>query len=216
MGRPVIDREDFDFTITDEAFAYLAIQKGGLDHLKGDRTAWEAAYKAQIFDTYETLVPFLPARCRSILDVGGGMGGIDALLNAHYGGGVKVSILDGVDDPPVMRRHAETFNHMGVAARFLRAHGVREFQPIWTGDLNTRLDGVGKFDLVVSFGAWCFHVAPRVYLPFVVRHIGLRTTLILEVRNDRTDWWLDLGAQLEQLGMAHRAAKFTRVAYGLR
>jgi hypothetical protein len=44
--------------------------------------------------------PLLPETIEGVLDIGGGMGGIDALINHEYGGTLDVVIVDGDRDPP--------------------------------------------------------------------------------------------------------------------
>lgn len=194
-------------TVTDAAFPYLVVQQGALDGLKGDRAAWEAAYNAKMAALFADISAVLPERCHQILDVGGGMGGIDALLARHYDG-AQVCILDGEADPPIVRRHAETFNDMGVTRDFLAANGVPGFcwntpdhQVIW------------RSDLIVSFGSWCFHYPPAVYLDFVKRCCHPGTILILEVRNGRPDWQVELERVFAPASAIHTAEKFTRRVY---
>lgn len=201
--------------VTDAAFPYLVLQQGRLDHLKADRAAWEAAYAEKMAALFEDIRPFLPAACARTLDVGSGMGGINALIARHYGGEVRVALLDGYADAPVMARHAETFSHFAVAAVFLQANGVRHISGLTPDYAQAGQPPLTAFDLITSFGSWCFHYPPAVYLPFVTAHCHPDTMLIVEVRNDRPEWLDALmgpDAPFMPIGAGEAAEKFTRWA----
>lgn len=196
--------------VTDAAFPYLVAQRGRIDALKHDRPAWEAAYAADLAETLANITPHLPARCGAILDVGGGMGGIDAMLSRHYGG-LEVCILDGEADPAAVRSHAETFSHMGAARDFLAVNGVERFER-YTPDLGEPR----SFDLIVSFAAWCFHIEPAAYLPFVKACCHPGTILILDVRRGRPAWSADLHDAFQRIDVAHVSGKFERMVFRAR
>lgn len=169
-----------DLIIPASAFPYLVAQRGALDDMRGDRDLWCRKYLEVLDSEMRMLEPYLPTTCRAILDVGGGMGGIDALLSRHYDG-CHVSILDGLSDPPMVEAHAKTFSNMGAASDFLSINGVASFDFI---DANQPDISAGRsYDLIVSFKSWCFHVEPERYLQFVERCvIKGRTKLIIDVR----------------------------------
>jgi hypothetical protein len=187
MAEEMIDLTDWKPVISDEAFAYLAVQRGKESHLLGDRAAWEAAYRANLIALYGNIAPFLPKTCRAMIDVGAGMGGIDALIYQRYGG-CKIGLIDGRADAPVVRRHAETFSSFDAARNFLEANGVRPDDVGLPG--NSMLSPMS--DLVVSFAAWCFHFGPSKYLQQIRREIGRGATLILELRKAHRDWRAEL------------------------
>src|SRR5690606_17055673 len=149
-----------------EHFEYLRIQKGNLDLLGRDFPRWLDAYNLDIRSTFEDVLPWLPATCGEILDVGSGLGGIDVLLSRHYrarGEPPGVTLLDGLDDPPVVQLHRKTFSNARIARNFHWKNGTSLLKFSCVAPWVERFEH--PFDLVVSFGAWCFHVAPEVYLP---------------------------------------------------
>lgn len=199
----------FEPVIDDSHFAYLAIQKGRLDGLRHDRAAWEIAYSEALVACFASIEKFLPGKVSSILDVGSGLGGIDILLDRHFGGDVRLCLLDGLDDPPVMQSHAQTFSNSRVAADFLRKNGV-------AGDIVYIPPGVGepvRCELVVSFGSWCFHYPPEHYLEFVDDCCVWGTILILDVRKDRPAWRRALEARFRPIGVALHSKKFARTVW---
>lgn len=200
--------KDRAIAVTDAAFPYLVLQQGALDHLKGDRIVWEDAYRARLAELFAQIAPHLPKTCARILDVGGGMGGIDILLHRHFG--AEISIVDGLDDPPVMVRHDKTFNSLVVAAQFLEANGVRDFRLRPPIAFRTDPLGSGKVaDLVVSFASWCFHYPPAEYLEAVKAACHADTILILDVREGRADWLQQLLGVFDPVA-ATVYPKFTR------
>ncbi|MBR1150091.1 hypothetical protein [Bradyrhizobium sp. JYMT SZCCT0428] len=195
--------------VDDSHFAYLKLQKGSLDHLKDDRAAWHAAYEQAQGDDYDSLVPYLPPVLagRHVLDVGSGLGGIDVLLDRHYGG-IDVHLLDGVDDPPEMTLHRRTFNSMKVAGDFLTRNGVHQWSYVALPPVAAR-----PMDIVISLGSWCFHYGPSEYLAFVYRCCTSRTVLILDVRADRPEWRVELQSRFYEVGCAKASRKFNRLVF---
>jgi SAM-dependent methyltransferase len=201
--------------VDDSHFAYLRLQRGAIEHLSGDRRAWLAAYERSLHDDFENMRPFLPERCSAVLDVGSGLGGIDVLLDRHYGG-LQVCLFDGRADKPVLAQHSCTFNHMGVAMDFQRRNGVQlavSWDPAMCSGLQALRPAV---DLVVSLASWCFHYPPQVYLDLVRALVRPAGTLILDVRAGRHDWRARLGDVFEQIDCAHRGRKFDRMVFRAR
>ena len=170
--------------VSKDHFRYLYVQRGEVsDAYKHGFDAWKKAYEASLAAIEENIAPALPAKCSEILDVGGGMGGIGVLLGRRYpNAGYRV--LDGVSDQPEVRSHHQTFNNAVVASDFLAANGVRDF-----GFYEPFVDGFDrKFDLVVSFAAWGFHILPGDYLDLVKSALAPGASIILDVRKTRPDW----------------------------
>lgn len=207
----MIERKDFSFTISDEAFEYLKVQRcASADHLS-DRTAFEANYHREIFDLYDTIAPFLPSECAAVLDIGAGLGGIDAVLNRHYGGQLAVYPLDGLNEAPVVAKHDRPFSNRDVARRFLTANGVTTFGYYAAGGDAPRV--ARPFPLVVSFASYCFHYAPDVYLNFVKACAAPGAVLIFDVRRGKADWIDTLERYFGPGRIASTGKKFQRMVY---
>jgi hypothetical protein len=82
-------------------------------------------------------------------------------------------------------RHNQTFSNRAVMREFHRANGLfgSVCHPTSVGS-----EELGKFDVIMSFAAWCFHIEPDVYLPRVDRAMKTNTKLILDVRRDKPEW----------------------------
>lgn len=208
-GKPIV--------MPEAAWPYAQIQRGSLDHLRHDRAAWLERYEHALIAQLVDIAPWIPIRSGAprILDIGGGIGGIDVLLSRYYEGRAGVNICDGVADQAVVVRHAQTFNSMGATAEFLEANGV-EFEDILSPEhFQERAQAWGgTFDLVVSFGAWCFHIPPAVYLG-AVRHV-LRPggVLIVERRRRQFEWERDLRWAFDKpIATCGEAEKWIREVY---
>lgn len=210
MARAALN--EFHFARVNQAYAYLRLQKGRIGHLEGP--AFWQAYDQAIFNDYVECVPHLPEICTSILDVGGGMGGIDALLVKHYAGRQAVppdvTILDGVRDGPRMSLHRKTFNNIYITERFLRANGVEKFSWVSPADAGIASAFPVKPDLVVSFGAWCFHFEPETYLQFVIESMVPGARLIIDLRRDKHEWLKTLTQAFEPGAIVRSSAKYER------
>jgi SAM-dependent methyltransferase len=202
--------QTLDLTISEEAFAYLKIQRGAISDLSTDRQAWEREYRRSLLADMGTMLLWLPERCAAVLDVGSGLGGIDILLSRHYGGRPAIWLLDGHFDDPEVKAHNQTFNSMAVARAFLRDNGAMLKGTASGGDSPR---GVAVHDLVISLQAWCFHFPPAGYLSFVKSAMKPGATLILDVRRDRDDWRDELRGAFTEVGIAHSATKFERVVF---
>jgi len=215
-------------TIPDSAWHYLFVQRGSLDKLKNNKFRWQQEYESGLHRALVSMSPFIASlvRCERVLDIGSGLGGIDVLI--HQLTKAKIYLLDGVADKPQMHLHAETFNDMRVAQEFLKANGV-ELSGYYAPDLvptfiHTGPNQVGpidvdrelaeQFDLVISMGAWCFHLPPSMYLDFVLRKLRRGGLMIVNMRADKKEWFKELNrAPLKFIGNAGSGTKFIRQVY---
>lgn len=217
-----------EIIITDGARPYLEIQKGRLQHLAGNPAAWNLAYHASLANDLGHILPYLPARCDRILDIGGGMGGIDILLWRHYAKrtasirrrttswiGPEICIVDGMEDPPVMELHRKTFSNAAVSQEFLRVNGVTSGVAHWSLTMTQRMVAL-PCDLIISLGAWCFHLPPDEYLDFVIRSCRPGTVLVLDVRYAKTEWKAQLEKAFEPIAAPASGQKWTRMVFRVR
>jgi len=212
----VTDREDDGFyriVVPMAAYPYLQMQRGAISDFQMDESQWLQRYVDMIRGEFNCIEPYLPPTCDAILDVGSGLGGIDILLQRHYGEACQVTLLDGADDAPMVESHAKTFNHMGVARDFLAANHVGNVHCV---DANAAvLHAPSYFDLVVSFKSWCFHVEPKRYVDFVRSNSipGGGTKVIVDMRHrgrepDRhREWWTQMSAAFRHVSWIYDGPK---------
>lgn len=196
-----------EILIPEYAYPYLVAQRGAIDDMRDSPTVWCNRYIEMIEGEYKSIAPYLPKQCDAILDIGSGLGGIDILLSKHYGEGCQISLLDGINDPPNVTKHNETFSNATVAKRFLALNGISKLDFI---DANNAYRAAPRFyDLIISFKSWCFHYEPARYLDFVQScSIRGQTQLIIDVR--RAEGKSDQGQWLNMLSdsFQHKAQIF--------
>ena len=170
-------------------FEYLALQRGGISELRHDFDAWKRAYDTTLLADFHSIQPALPSTARWMLDVGGGLSGIGAAVNAHYDGRLGVAVLDGKACAPKVRRHAIPYNNATMTSQFLRLNGVHNqiFFDAAKFDRDAFRSGP-RYDIVISTQAWCFHFEPEEYLSAVEDQVAAGTVIILDVRKHHEDW----------------------------
>lgn len=198
--------------VSDKDFLYLRIQKGEIARFANDFPLWKKEYERALNEQFLSMRSYLPETCSSILDVGGGMGGIDILLNGYYGGDCEVSIIDGRDDPPHVYKHRNTFNNIAFSSRFLRSNGVEKFVPRFPG----KLGNPKPYDLIISLGSWCFHYEPEVYLDFVLKCCHSKTILVIETRIQKPEWRKKLEETFDLIGEVDVRPKIERLIFKVR
>lgn len=216
MGEEVINTS---LSVTDWHFQYLRLQKGKLDPLAHDRGRWHRAYENDLASTYREIRAHLPLVCLRILDVGSGLGGIDVLLYRHYAAARQlpplIDLLDGLNDAPLMHKHATTFSNARCASDFLKLNGIPDEQILFAdpAGVDNPVLREPRHDLVVSFGSWCFHYAPSVYLDRVLAATHRETVFILDVRRDKGEWTSQLLKHLREVASIRVANKYARGVY---
>lgn len=204
---------NWDPRLTIDAWPYLQIQCGSVQTGKGEdsKTLWGINYKHHLVSRFKIIRQFLPESCERNLDVGGGMGGINILLNKCYPR-LTTTIIDGVDDEPELELHRIPTNHAGVGAAFLakndhpRVHYLSPMEA--TAYAMRHAASWERYDLVTSFGSWCFHYAPSAYIDYVDARTEPGARLIIEVRHEKHDWLKQLCERFDHVGMIHRTKKW--------
>jgi SAM-dependent methyltransferase len=169
---------------------------------------WRKAYDERIERVYQSMLPVLPAACESLLDIGGGLSGIGARICEHYGYETLVAVLDGKNTLAVVDKHREPFNNATQTSRFLRANGVRRHEFFAPDEEIDR-----TFDLIISTQAWCFHIAPEVYLEKVKKALRPNGTLIVDVRKNHPEWRDELRDAFGSATLLAEADKWERIAF---
>lgn len=195
------------FEIDKSERAYLGIQAGGLSPLLEEPDKWHKQYELHIEYTFKSMLPWLPEAPGSMLDVAGGLSGIGARLNQHYGK-LAVSVLDG-EAPPVVKYHDVPFNSKAVTRRFLKRNGVAETYYFTPDD-----QFYGRmFGLVTSIQGWGFHFEPMRYLHKVQAALLPNAVVIMDVRKTKAHWMRDLSRAFGPCVTLLEANKWDRVVF---
>lgn len=217
-------KKQFEPIITPAALPYLQVQQGRIAELEGD--AWVKAYGEGLHENLDQIRDMLPATIAGVLDIGGGMGGIDALINHEFGGTLDVVIVDGDRDKPIAPKpdDGKTYSNCAAAFEFLVANGVLhpKFliappEPAKTFD-KSFLSTIEPVDLVLGVQSWGFHFAPSVHLPLAYAFSKVGTVWILDVRMQESGspWAAQLYSEerLEPIGSAEGFTdKYQRLAF---
>lgn len=201
--------------VNKDHYKYLVIQRGEVAHEAGNFERWKLAYEKSLDTIYQDIRPVLPAPCQRLLDVGSGLGGIDALLYRHYKGDTTIHLLDGAKTEPVVKKSFEPYNDMVTAVHFLESNGVLRNRVVYytPETVQSMLAAQERYDLVVSFAAYGFHIHPGNYLQDIKRAIHRDTVLVFDVRRTKDEW---LRLFVEAFGIPRvlrKEPKYVRVAF---
>ncbi len=188
-------------------FEYLSIQRGEVSDYRHDFDQWKKAYLGSLREIAESIWPVIPKDCENVLDIGGGMGGIDLLLSRRYKT-AQFSILDGLEYKPHVYNHNIPFANAEVAMDFHKKNGNDRVSFCWPGPSPPR-----KFDLVLSFAAYFFHIAPVSYWKMLQESVHENTCIIFEVRRERRDWLTQLVKAFGKPTVLAKREKFVRVGF---
>lgn len=194
--------------IEPEHFRYLVIQHGSISDQRHDPKMWKKAYEKSLMDIYSSIHPVLPAKCASVLDIGSGLGGIDLLLKQSYRK-LHVTLLDGLDCPADVQWHHKPFSNAKVAKDFHEKNGSSDVDCVFPAP-----DANKKFDLIVSFAAYCFHIPPADYFDVVKYARHADTVCIFDVRKERPQYLRELVDVLGKPVVLKNEKKYVRLAFG--
>lgn len=148
-----------------------------------------------------------------VLDIASGLGGIDIILSRHYPGCARFCLIDGWDDPPIVHKHAQTFNDMSVARDFLERNGLLSLSiAAYRAGAVNRWAGRG-FDVVLSLQGWCFHFNPETYIELAREALNPKGVLIVDVRREYKTWLYVLEREFQKVAIALETEKSLRVVY---
>lgn len=201
--------------ITREHFEYLVTQRGEVSDERGNFSKWKIAYEKSLNDILDTIVPVLPARFDSVLDIGSGLGGIDVLLSLHCDGDRDVTLVDGEADKPDVRWSFQTHSSRVIAEDFQRRNGVSKLTYLNPNQFRAG-EQFRKQDLIVSFAAYGFHIHPGDYMAEVRKACHKDTVLIFEVRRTKPEWLRLFVEQFGEPKVLYRAEKLSRLAFNVK
>lgn len=182
-----------------------------------NRNSITEKYIKGIWSDFETIRPGLPQRCGSILDIGCGVAGINALLSQHYSNDqpdIFLSDFHAIDARIHYGFHElpAAYNSLDVSRQLLTANGVPYGKIHNVSPLSLEKEvSKGSIDLVLSILAWGFHFPIETYLPVVHHAMTDQGRLILDIRHDTEGIEsLEKFFQIERLLV--KTDKYTRIA----
>ena len=175
------------------------------------------SYVDSITREYESLLGYLPKRLSSILDIGCGIAGIDAMLYKHYNCNDNINFF--LADKTKMDREiyygfrdvAASYNSLPVTKSVLELNGIKDEKiHLINVSENEKLHNIGPVDLVISLTAWGFHFPVSVYLEQVYNLLSDGGSLIIDLRKS-TDSEQDLRDKFGTVQLILETSKTRRV-----
>ncbi len=197
--------------IPDHAVAYILMQRTGLQRFNPRayrglrrlpipyehhllpleaqlrRGAIKAAFSASILQDYNAIRAYLPAKAGTVLDVGCGIAGIDALLSRIYDD-AHFYLLDRTETDTTgfeygMGDQYRFYNSLELAKAVMLANGTAEAQVhLLDAQPGFRFDPSHRFDLVLSLISWGYHYPVATYLDQVYDAMAPGARLLLDIR----------------------------------
>jgi SAM-dependent methyltransferase len=172
-------------------------------------------YFSDMKRTLDIMKSHLPASCERILDIGCGLGGIDAILFWEYSNNNKIDLwlLDKNDDSPLFRRHytgyhnvATAYNSLEITRQFLEANGVSPSAINLVNIAEDELPSNQQFDIIMSLLSWGFHFPVDEYLVYVIRSLKKEGVLFMDIRKN-TDGVEKLRAVFHNVNILYEGKK---------
>jgi len=145
-------------------------------------------FQQEMIQEYRTIQPHLPDKCQTILDIGCGVAGIDALLFYHYQDPeMQIFLLDKtrIDKKPYhgFSQRATFYNSLPVARGLLTANGIpiNQIHLLEANEAN-EIPIPGPIDLIISTFSWGFHYPVSAYLDQVYGLLSEHGRLMIDIR----------------------------------
>ena len=211
----------------DKSFLYRAVNKAlktfGYSKYPGIIQANQLLNSGQIKDLYQadmeaefdSIIDHLPTCLNNVLDIGCGIGGIDALIAAHYKYNINVFLIDkSVVDKDLHYGYdakGSCYNSLTYSKKFLTDNGVPNDR-IFLQEANEKNTIVfdARFDLIISLISWGFHYPVQTYLDFVYKQLATDGLLIIDVRKG-TSGIDELKAIFERTSIIKDYPKYVRI-----
>ena len=139
---------------------------------------------------HESIRDHLPEECKSVLDIGCGLGITDLCLFEHYGrsDGIHFYLFDKTEFADRLyfgfKDNAGVSNDLEMTKNLLIDYGISPSKLTTIEADKNNLLGLKGIDLVISSIAWGFHFPVSTYLEEVVNLMGENSVLILDLRSN--------------------------------
>jgi len=200
------------FEVTPEIRHFMVAQRGDFANVASDPELWRECVSRELEETYARIRLWFKRPAR-ILDIGSGVGAIDALLCNRMG--CFATLVDGEDGNGVALKHNEPFGNRLITEKFMALNGVRDdsWEYCNPSQLLSRAALLEPYDIVLSLRSWCFHYAPSSYLRFVKRHVRLGSVIMVDVRRHYQHWQQELEEAWPKPSVLDTRDKFVRTLY---
>lgn len=158
---------------------------------------------------------YLPQNAKSILDIGCGVAGIDALISEYYKDDLGVFLIDKtVIDKKVFydfENKGSFYNSLDISRDLLAMNHVG-VKNIFLQDAteDNQINFENQFDIIISLISWGFHYPISTYLSTVYFKLNEGGVLILDVRK-KTSGIREIEQQFGNCKIIHESKSYFRV-----
>lgn len=147
-------------------------------------------YMDDMAHEYAVIKSALPEECRSVLDIGCGIAGINIFIQQHYNGkDLKFYLLDksAVEDNVfyLFNARGAFYNSLDLARDTLVSSGIKkENIDLLEANEKNEINVPHSLDLIISLISWGFHYPITTYLDRVYELLSDKGRLIVDVRKE--------------------------------
>ncbi len=141
-------------------------------------------------NSYLAIKNHLPDNCKSILDIGCGLGFMDLCLFEHYDKNEEIhfNLFDKTEFPEKIhfgfKKTASFYNDLNLSKKVLTDYGILDSKVTTIEATNENLQKLQNIDLIISCIAWGFHFPVSTYVQEVSELMNEKSVLILDIRDD--------------------------------
>ncbi len=172
-------------------------------------------YILDMQNEYNSIKKFLPPSCKSVLDIGCGIAGINLFLHDHYKHNINFYLLDREQTDQHIyygfNKRGSFYNSLSVAKEFLTLNGILDSNIfLLQANPQNSINLDEEIDLVVSFISWGYHYPISTYLDEVHSILKKSGILIVDVRKN-TDGYSQLKNKFDQCRVISEHSKGLRI-----
>jgi len=142
-----------------------------------------------IIKEFQGIEPFLPVNCKSILDIGCGVGGIDVLLYKKYK--TIMHLLDGDylsnDMLYGFNIKESIYNSLDATKKMMITNNINNYKLYNIQDGFPKLKNI---DVVISIYSWGFHYTIEKYIDNVIKVLSKDGILIMDIRKSAEELYI--------------------------
>ena len=173
-------------------------------------------YKEEIQKEYNIIKDYLPGNCKTVLDIGCGIAGIDVFINKHFlSSNLQFFLLDKTQREESMyydyNKRAAFYNSLFVAKNVLINNNINEENiHLIEATSDNDIDINQNADLIISLISWGFHYPVDTYLEKADKILNVKGRIILDIRKE-TNGLRTMNSKFQDIRIIYNARKYHRI-----